>query len=137
MSSSNFPTTPGAYQTTPGSGFVLKIDPPADVSDMSVPLPVDGMNVVAAFAAINGTQGALLVRPMPSTAQISGFTDNSDVATSGSNVTRAVEDAFGNVVTGYTGTFANLVLRKRGTQTLSVTDTQNSGPTSTDSISVS
>jgi hypothetical protein len=29
-SSTNFPTTPGAYQTTPGSGFVLKIDPPAE-----------------------------------------------------------------------------------------------------------
>jgi hypothetical protein len=27
-SSTNFPTTPGAYQATPGSGFVLKIDPP-------------------------------------------------------------------------------------------------------------
>jgi Beta-propeller repeat len=28
--SSNFPITPGAYQTTQGGGFVLKIDPPAD-----------------------------------------------------------------------------------------------------------
>ncbi len=28
--SSNFPTTAGAYQTTPGSGFALKIDPPAE-----------------------------------------------------------------------------------------------------------
>jgi hypothetical protein len=28
--STNFPTTPGAYQTSPGGGFVLKIDPPAD-----------------------------------------------------------------------------------------------------------
>jgi hypothetical protein len=26
--SSNFPTTPGAFQTTPGNGFVLMIDPP-------------------------------------------------------------------------------------------------------------
>src|SRR5262249_8389743 len=39
--SSNFPITPGAYQTTPGGGFVLKIDPPADVSELSVPLAAD------------------------------------------------------------------------------------------------
>jgi hypothetical protein len=43
--SSNFPTTPGAYQTTPGAGFVLKIDPPADPSELSVPIPVGGTTV--------------------------------------------------------------------------------------------
>jgi hypothetical protein len=43
--SSNFPTTPGAYQTTPGSGFVLKIDPPADVSEVSVPITLNASNV--------------------------------------------------------------------------------------------
>jgi hypothetical protein len=36
--SSNFPTTAGAYQTAPGSGFALKIDPPAEVSEVSVPI---------------------------------------------------------------------------------------------------
>jgi hypothetical protein len=36
--SPNFPTTPGAYQTTQGGGFVLKIDPPADVSEVSIPI---------------------------------------------------------------------------------------------------
>ncbi len=30
--SSDFPTTAGAYQTTPGSGFALKIDPPVEGS---------------------------------------------------------------------------------------------------------
>jgi hypothetical protein len=44
--SSNFPTTPGAYQTTPGGGFVLKIDPPADLSEVSVPL-IAGRTTVA------------------------------------------------------------------------------------------
>jgi hypothetical protein len=43
--SSNFPTTPGAYQTTQGGGFVLKIDPPADISEVSVPISTVGTNV--------------------------------------------------------------------------------------------
>src|SRR5262249_26314530 len=42
--SANFPTTASAYQTSPGSGFVLKIDPPADLSEVSVPIPAGGMN---------------------------------------------------------------------------------------------
>jgi hypothetical protein len=46
-SSSNFPTTPGAYQTAPGSGFVLKIDPPADLSEVSVLIPAGGTNWAA------------------------------------------------------------------------------------------
>jgi uncharacterized delta-60 repeat protein len=80
------------------------------------------------------------------------------------SVTLTVEDAFGNVVTGYVGTVhftssdstatlptdytftagdagvhtftSNVILRKRATQTLSVTDTQNSALTTTDTISV-
>jgi hypothetical protein len=80
------------------------------------------------------------------------------------SLTLTVEDAFGNVVPGYVGTvhftssdstatlpadytftasdagvhtFSNLaILRKRGTQTLSVTDTQNSALTASDSINV-
>jgi hypothetical protein len=40
--SSNFPITPGAYQTAQGGGFVLKIDPPADLSEVSVPIPARG-----------------------------------------------------------------------------------------------
>jgi hypothetical protein len=78
-------------------------------------------------------------------------------------VTLTVEDAYGNVVTGYRGTvhfsssdgtatlpanytfsaadagvhtFTGLVLRKKGKQTLTATDTQNSALTATDSISV-
>jgi hypothetical protein len=44
--SSNFPTTPGAYQAAPGGGFVLKIDPPADASEVSVPI-MTGSTTVA------------------------------------------------------------------------------------------
>jgi hypothetical protein len=80
------------------------------------------------------------------------------------SLTLTVEDAYGNVVTGYVGTVhftssdstatlpadytftaadagvhtftSAAILCKRGTQTLSVTDTQNSALTTTDSISV-
>ena len=78
-------------------------------------------------------------------------------------MTLTVEDAYGNVVTGYVGTvhfsssdstamlpanytftasdagvhtFTGLVLHKKGKQTLTVTDTQNSALTATDSIDV-
>jgi hypothetical protein len=81
------------------------------------------------------------------------------------SVTVTVEDAFGNVATGYLGTihfsssdssatlpqnytftasdagvhtFTNVfILRTRGKQTLTVTDTQNSALSATDSIQVS
>jgi hypothetical protein len=36
-SSTNFPTTPGAFQTTPGSGFVFMIDPPVSRPSTAVP----------------------------------------------------------------------------------------------------
>ncbi len=79
------------------------------------------------------------------------------------SLTLTVEDAYGNVVTGYSGsvhfsssdstptlpkdytftaadagvhTFGKVVLRKRGTQTITVTDTHNSALTATDSINV-
>jgi hypothetical protein len=55
--SSNFPTTVGAYQTTPGSGFALKIDPPADLSEVSVPI-LSGSSDLAA-------EGATLSEPRP------------------------------------------------------------------------
>jgi uncharacterized repeat protein (TIGR03803 family) len=80
------------------------------------------------------------------------------------SVTLTVKDAYGNVVTGYTGTvhfsssdgtaslpanytftaadagvhtFTGLVLRKKGKQTLTVNDAQNSALTATDTINVS
>jgi hypothetical protein len=84
--------------------------------------------------------------------------------TAGSSPTLTVDDAYGNVATGYTGTvhftssdgsstlpkdytfmaadagvhtFTNQVtLRKKGKQTITATDTANSALTATDSISV-
>jgi uncharacterized repeat protein (TIGR03803 family) len=80
------------------------------------------------------------------------------------SVTLTVEDAYGNIVTGYTGTvhfkssdstatlpknytftatdagvhtFIGVILRKKGKQTLTVTDTQDGALTATDNISVS
>jgi uncharacterized delta-60 repeat protein len=80
------------------------------------------------------------------------------------SVTLTVEDAYGNVVTGYVGTVhftssdstatlpadytftagdaglhtftSTFILRKRGTQTITVTDTQNGALTATDNINV-
>jgi hypothetical protein len=51
--SSNFPTTPGAYQTAPGQGFALKIDPPADTGEVSVPIPAGGTIGTAGGASPN------------------------------------------------------------------------------------
>ena len=47
-SSSNFPTTAGAYQTTPGYGFALMIDPPASGTNS----PAGSAGVGSALAAI-------------------------------------------------------------------------------------
>jgi hypothetical protein len=135
--SSNFPTTAGAYQTAPGSGFALKIDPPADASEVSVPL------------AASRSDDLPLARSLPP-------------VTAGGNLTSAVEIAHGNVVTGdggtipfnsadgtaalpaeYTFTAADagvetltVTLRKKGKQALTTSDTLNDALTATDSISV-
>jgi hypothetical protein len=84
-SSSNFPTTAGAYQKTAGSGFVLKIDPPADASEVSV--PIDGTPAVGAGAFSSVSNDFLLVGYPPSAAQIGSFTVNPNLVLSGSNVT--------------------------------------------------
>jgi len=86
-SSSNFPTTSGAYQRTAGSGFVLEIDPPADVSEVSVPIPTDGMNVAAGSAQVNSKDDFVPVRYLPSAAQVGWFTASPNPVTLGGNVT--------------------------------------------------
>jgi hypothetical protein len=66
--SSNFPITPGAYQTTQGGGFVLKIDPPADLSEMSVPISAGGRNL-AATNALRSSKADLWLASSVATAQ--------------------------------------------------------------------
>jgi hypothetical protein len=127
--SSNFPTTPGAYQTTPGSGFVLKIDPPADVSDVSV--LIDGTNVPTAVSATSGPGGFVLARSMPQVPLIAPVTTGPNPVTAGSNMTAPPANITGstpngsNTVLGYdtqsgagVWTFAFTVNLARGTYTL-------------------
>jgi hypothetical protein len=85
-SSSNFPTTAGAYQTTPGSGFVLKIDPPADVSEVSVPIPTDAMSGAAGSAQSNDKGDSMPISSMPSAAEIGAFMANLNPVWAGSPV---------------------------------------------------
>ncbi len=49
QATTNFPTTPGAFQTTPGSGFVFMIDPPVAVSPSSAAASPADNNVVHAL----------------------------------------------------------------------------------------
>jgi hypothetical protein len=84
-SSSNFPTTAGAYQTTPGSGFALQIDPPADVSEVSV--PIDGSSVPTAVAASSGLGDSVLARSLSQVSLIDSVTASPYPAMPGSNTT--------------------------------------------------
>jgi hypothetical protein len=66
--SSNFPTTPGAYQTTPGSGFVLKIDPPADGHPATPPVlnpAANPLDLLAVPIAPPATPASALVQGTP------------------------------------------------------------------------
>jgi hypothetical protein len=109
----------------------------------------------AASASVSGTEGGITVKAAAASKFLISApgTINSGVAFS---LTLTVQDAYGNVVTGYTGTirfqstdgtatlpnnvtftaadqgvhaFTGLVLRKKGRQTITLTDTQNSSLT--------
>jgi hypothetical protein len=115
-----------------------------------------------ATGSITGTEVGIVVQPAAAAKFVlsAPVTVKHGVAFS---VTLTVYDAYGNVATGYTGTvhfsssdstatlpatytftaadagvhtFVYVVLRRRGTQALTVTDTLNSGLTTTDSITV-
>jgi hypothetical protein len=116
-----------------------------------------------ATGSITGSESGIVVQPAAATQFLLSAPSS---VTSGKkfSVTLTVEDAYGNVVTGYTGTvhftssdstatlpknftftaaddgvytFTNaFILKKRGKQTITVTDTQNSALTATDSINV-
>jgi hypothetical protein len=228
--SSNFPTTPGAYQTTPGNGFAAKINVAASSpsfavagfpspttagvshpftvtalnadgtvntgytgtvhftsSDLQAVLPADypftaadqgthtftatlktaGGQVLAATDTatygFTGIESGIVVQPAAATKFVFSAPASATVGVAFS-VTLTVEDAYGNVVTGYTGTvhftssdntatlpanytftaadagvhtWSGVILRKKGNKTLTVTDTLNSSLTATDTISVS
>jgi hypothetical protein len=112
--------------------------------------------------SITGSESSITITPAAA-AQFILSAPSSVSRGSKFSVTLTVEDAYGNVVTGYTGTvhftssdstatlpanytftaansgvhtFTGLVLRKKGTQILTVTDTQNSALTGNDSINV-
>jgi hypothetical protein len=116
-----------------------------------------------ATGSITGSESGIVIQP----AAASKFVLSAPSSVSKGakfSVTLTVEDAYGNVVTGYTGTvrfsssdstatlpanytftsadagvhtFSNkVILRKKGTQTLTVTDTLNSALTATDNVTV-
>jgi hypothetical protein len=63
--STNFPTTPGAFQTTPGSGFVFKISSPTG-SQLASPLTTSLSS--GAPVILTGASGGGLSAPSPSAA---------------------------------------------------------------------
>jgi hypothetical protein len=146
--SSNFPTTAGAYQRTTGSGFALKIDPPADVSEVSV--PINRMSAARAYAAINAPEDAVPARSLSSATQIGPFTASPNPVTSGSvtrtasNITLADPGSSTTQVTlYYVDSSGNEQLLgygtqtgKRGRQTITVADTVKNDLTATDGIDV-
>ncbi len=230
--SKNFPTTTGAYQTSPGNGFVAEITAPAAAIDslsvtgfpstttagvagsltvtalnadgstntgytgtvsftssdphavlpapytftaadqgvhtFTATLQTAGVQTITATDTVTssttGTAGGIVVNPAVAAKFI--LSAPSSVASGAKfSLTLTVEDAYGNVVTGYTGTvhfsssdstatlpanytftsadagvhtFSNAaILKKKGTQTITVTDTNNSALTATDDIRVS
>jgi hypothetical protein len=127
----------------------------AGVHTFSATLKTAGTQAIAATDTVNaglsGTDGGIAVNPAPASKFI--ITAPSSVnAGAAFSLTLTVEDAYGNVVTGYTGTvhfsstdnkatlpsnytftaadkgihtFTGLVLRKKGYQKITITDTLN------------
>jgi hypothetical protein len=82
-SPSNFPTTPGAFNTTGGYGFGLKIDPPADTAEVSVPILTGDTIGTAGGVSPNGANGLLSERFLPSAPVIDFFRASPGISTSG------------------------------------------------------
>jgi uncharacterized repeat protein (TIGR03803 family) len=132
----------------------------------SITLKTAGTQSVIATDTVTGsltaTAGGIVVTPAAA-AQLMASAPASVTHGVAFSVTLTVEDAYGNVVSGYRGTvhfkssdstatlpanytftaadagvhtFAKVILRRRGKQTLTITDTLNSGLTVTLSISV-
>jgi hypothetical protein len=60
--SANFPITADAYQISAGGGFALKIDPPADTGEVSIPIPTGG-TIEAPGGVSTGGANVLLAEP--------------------------------------------------------------------------
>jgi hypothetical protein len=137
------------------------------VHTFTVTLKTAGSQSITAIdtvtGSIAGSESGIVVQPAAAVKFVLGAPSKVTHGTKFS-VTLTVEDAYGNVVTGYSGTvhfsssdssaslpanytftasdagvhtFTSMtILRKRGTQTLTVTDTQNSSLSATDSINV-
>jgi hypothetical protein len=114
--------------------------------------------------SLTGTDGGITVNPAPAAASKFIVSAPSGIsAGTPFSLTLTVEDAYGNVVTGYTGTiqfsssdsratlprtytftaadkgvhtFTGLILRKRGHQKVTITDTHNSSLTASDIVDV-
>jgi hypothetical protein len=149
---------------------VLPADYPFTAADQgvhtfSVTLKTAGSQSITATdstGSFDGSETGITVTPAAA-AQFILAAPSSVTSGAKFSVTLTVEDAYGNVVTGYRGTvhftssdstatlpsnytftaadtgvhtFTKVVLRKRGTQTITVTDTHNSALTVTDSINV-
>ena len=112
--SSNFPTTAGAYQTTPGSGFVAKITPVVFVGPS---FAITGPSAVTA-----GTAGAFTITTLkPNGTADTGYSGTVQITSSDAKAVLP-----GNVtITGGTGTFS-VTLETAGTQSVAATDVTNS-----------
>jgi hypothetical protein len=118
--SGNFPTTAGAYDTTSGSGFAAKISGLNAAAPLiaSSSLSSTSGRVTDTGAARNTSGGAV-----PSTPS------NVQNVLPADHIFTAADQG------GYTFT-SKFILRSRGKQTLTATDTQNSSLTAIDSINV-
>jgi hypothetical protein len=112
--SSNFPTTAGAYQRTAGTGFALKIDPPADISEVSFPIN-DTNEAVLARNLVGPEIGSFTANPNPVAAGIS-------MTLTASSITQAdPSSTITQVAFYYVDSSGNLKLLGYGTQTTSGT----------------
>jgi uncharacterized repeat protein (TIGR03803 family) len=148
---------PANYSFTPADG---------GVHTFSATLKTAGSQSITTgdtVTGITGSESGIVVKPAAASQYILSAPSSVRHGTAFS-LTLTVEDAYGNVATGYVGTVhftssdttATLpadytftaadagvhtftsapILRKRGTQTITVTDTQDSAQTATDSINV-